>query len=412
MSPPVRARRIPRPGRCLLLAALLVCFVGCQNSDTPGGGQEPVPPSFDPVVFPHQKQTRRTDGSQKRRLDDDVAGWKEKWELAARYAAGGFDNEALQVLDMALAHDPPAEWAARMRALKTSLRMRRAEEVLLRVEARATRDYVAFLTPIDFVIRFRNVSAEVITFLAPQAGATDVSPSAMSLDITRRDRDIYATQLKRGWNQTVFLQRPGAAPIRIPPGGTHEMPVRIPADDVGPPIPGLRVIEVAGTLRPTRLRKGTEARTVRVPIRAGRVVVLPDGYEPLVADPLASMDTATRTVAPTHLLVATEFVPPRRRADAVTILARALAEGHPSLRRAALGGLALLRERAVGEPLRPLAAPLMAALKRAPERSDALMAALSTVTGLRLAPDPRLWHDWWRREAGRRTAVSPVGEAK
>lgn len=406
VHPPVR----PAVRAACLVTVLALGWPGCSSAETPGRGTGPEPPSFEPIVFPHQNPGRRQDLGERRLPAEDLAGWKEKWELASRYAAGGYDEEALQILDAALAHDPPAEWAARMRALKTSLRMRRAEEHLLRVEARGTRDYVPFQTAIDFVIRFRNVSREEIVFLAPEPGALDVSPSAMTLEITRRDRDVYATEFKRGWNQTVFLQRPGAPPIRIPPGGVHEVPVRIPAEDVGPPLPGLRVIQVGGILRPTHLRKGGEGRTVRVPIRAGRVVALPGGYEPLVADPLGSMRTATRTVAPIHLLIATEFVPPRRAHEAMDLLARALAEGHPSLERAALGGIALLRERAVGDPLRPLAAPLMDALRRAPGRSDALMKGLRRLTGLVLAPDPRLWQDWWRREAGRRTAVAAAGE--
>jgi hypothetical protein len=93
------------------------------------------------------------------------------------------------------------------------------------------------------------------------------------------------------------------------------------------------------------------------------------------------------------------------------LLAQALAEGHPAMTRAAHGGLALLRERAIGEPLVPFARPLMDALTRSPRRSEAILEALSTVSGVRLAPDPRLWQDWWRREAERRTAIAPRPES-
>ena len=285
-----------------------------------------------------------------------------------------------------------------MRALKTNLQMRRAEEVLLRVEARARRDYVRFQTDVDFVIRLRNVSDKVVTLMAPQPGSPS-SPTAVILEIKRLDRDIYATELERSWSQTLFLNKPGDEPVRIRPGRFHEFPVRIPAAEVGPPISGLRVVEVGGHVRPTRLKKGDAWRTVRLRVRPGRAVVLPDGFEPLVDRPLASMRTAAETVSPIHLLLATEFVPSSRRPEAVAILADALAGGHASLHRAALGGLGVLREQAVGAPLRPFVRPLIEALERSPGRADAVMEGLSTVTGERFAPDPRFWRDWWHRES-------------
>jgi hypothetical protein len=312
---------------------------------------------------------------------------------------------------MALSQNPPGEWIERMRALKTSLQARRAGEVLLRVSVRPQKDYIAFDTGVDLVLRFRNVSDQVVTLLAPEAGSAS-SPSAVTLEISRSDRDIYAAEFRRSWSQTVFVNNYGDPPVVIPPGGHYDFPVRIPASEVGSPVAGLRVIEVGGTMRPTRLQKGGAWRTVRLAVRPGRVVALPNGFEPLVERPLHSMRTAVETVAPIHLLVATEFVPSERRAEAVAILARALAEGDPSLQRAALGGLSLLRERSVGEPLRPLAAPLVDVLVRTPRRSDVVMLALSTLTGVRLAPDVRLWEDWWRREADRRTKITPRDDSK
>lgn len=404
-------------GLCLVLMGLAACAnrAGTEGSedDAAADGQSggPVAPSFDPVVFPNQK-VRKGGGSvaDKRLLPPDDSGWMEKWQLASQYAAGGYEEQALQVLNGALSQSPPDPWGTRMRALKTSMRVHKAETVLLRVDARGVKDYVSFGADVDFVIRLRNVSNRKITLLAPVAAGALASPSALMLEINRRDRDIYATELSRRWNRTVFILRPGDAAIEIPSGGVHEIPVRVPAQALGDPITGLRVIELGGMLRPTRFRLAGERRTVRLPIRVGRVIALPEGSQRLVADPLGAMHKAIETVAPAHLLIACEFVPPNRRVEAVEILAQALADGHRGLKRAAVAGLSLLRERAVGDRLGPLIYPLMLRLEDTPGRVDPLMEALAVLSGMRFAPDPRLWKDWWRREATLRTTLQPLEE--
>jgi len=365
-------------------------------------------PSHDPVVWGRGREAGRApaDSQDRREVGDDAAGWSEKLELARRYAAGGYDEQALQILDAALAQKPPSAWAGKLRGLKTSLRVRHAQEALLRVDARGRKDYVTFGEPIDLVIRLRNVSAETISFLPPGEDEDRSSPSALMLELTRRDRDIHATELRRTWNETVYLQHDGEAAIRIPAGGSYDIPVRIAAEAAGPPLAGLRTIDVTGTLRPTRMRQGSEPLTVRLPIRRGRVMVLPRGFEPLTIDPLRSMGAAIDAVAPAHLLIATEFVPSTRRPAAVALLTRALEKGHPALYRAALGGLDLLREQAAGRPLAPLARPLMTTLGAAPERPEALMEGLSTLTGVRLAADPRLWQEWWRRAGTQQKTIT------
>jgi hypothetical protein len=394
----------------LVLAAMIAG--GCSGAGAAGqAGQEPVAPSFEPIHFAKTGHGGGADRQERRTPAEDAAGWQEKWDLASRYAAGGYDEAALQVLDAALAVGPPAPWGKRLRDLRSSLVVRRAEETLLRVEARGVKDYVAFGQDVDFVLRLRNVSPEVVTLLAPPTEGARASPSAFVLTITRRDRDVHATRLTRRWTRTVFLLQPGAPPIHIPPGGTYDFPVRIPAESAGGPLAGLRTLEVGGTFRPTRLRRGAKRRQVRLPIRPGRVVALPGGFEPLAADPLGSMRRAIDAVAPEHLLVATEFVRADRRAAAVTLLAEALGRGHPVLYRAALGGLDLLRARAAGQPLAPLVAPLMRELDRSPERAEAIMEGLGTVSGAHVAPDPRLWREWWRRESGRHAAVPATEDA-
>ncbi|MDJ0974783.1 MAG: hypothetical protein QNJ98_10020 [Planctomycetota bacterium] len=406
----MRTRRSPsaKPKALVAILAALLC-VACQNDGTGGDAQEPIAPSHEPIEFPNPLKKSDAIGVDERPLTDAEAGWKEKWELARRYAAAGYDTEALQIIDAALSQQPTDPWGTRLRALRTSLRMRKTEQELVRAEVRPDRDYVLFGRRVDLVIRIHNVSPDPIVLLPPQAEATGraaTSPSAVVLELERKDRDVSATELGRKWTQTLYLQGADGAPVRIPPGGVHVQPARIPPSDVGPAISGFRSLEIGGTFRAPRLQVGDTQRSVRVPLRGTRVAVLPRGYEPLAEDPLGSLAQAVDTVAPVHLLVATEFVPSGQRVEAVGILARALGEGHESLRRPAHGALRLIRDRSVGRPVGPLAQPLMDALARWPSRKQAIMEGLRAVTGVDVPPDVRLWHDWWRRATSARTSVA------
>ncbi len=388
----------------VVLASVALGAAGCTGANPrepddnlPRAG-EPIAPSFEPIVFPNPgAKGRGLPG----RVSDDVSvpeaerGWQEKLRLASGYAEGGYADEALEVIRQTLAMNPPADWAARFRGLRSSLKVREVEMTLLRADVRGDRDYVPFQTDVDWDVRIRNVSDHDVVL----AASGDASPAALVMRIVRRDLDIYAAELKREWTQTVFLQEPGGAPIVIPPGGMHVQRVRVPATDVGAPISGLRILEVGGTLRGT-LGGSEEGRAgVMLPLRPGRVVVLPDGFEPLTRDPVGSMATAREAVAPPHFLVAAEFVPAGRVADAVREVATTLEAGDPVLRTAALGALTLLAERAAGRPLAPLARPLLDALERTPSRSRSLMEALTILSHTHRPPDPRFWQEWGRRLA-------------
>lgn len=417
----------PRSPRSVPLAQWLavvlavVLSLGCQG--TPGeeaetaidspDGDGPVAPSHDPIVFPNPTKKANDVSSEDRPLDDEEAGWREKLELAQRYAKAGFDDEAITIIEAALDQEPREPWGSRLRGLKTTLRMRKTAQELIRAEVRSERDYVTFGQHIDITIRLTNVSPEMLVIRAPQTpgtGESAVSPTAVTLELNRKDRDITASEVKRTWTQTLYLQETDGGVIRIPAGGRYEHRARIPASDVGDALSGFRSLEISGTVRTSRMMVGDTERPVRVPLRRARISIVPRGYEPLAEDPLGSMQRAAEAVSPVHLLVATEFVPPSRRIEAVQVLARALGEGHASLERACLGALSLIRDRSVGRPVAPLAQPLMDALARWPRRKRAIMAGLSAATGVEIAPDVRLWHDWWRRATSARTSVEAGGE--
>ncbi len=401
----------------LLLLGLTIALGSCAPPQRLADGSElvatvdPIPPSFEPIVIPHPDaaQLGRAGMVQEtREVDEADAGWREKYQLASGYAAGGFDEEALDVIRRTLALQPPPQWGDRFRTLRAGLKVRRLESDLLRVDARGGRDYVPFATAIDWRIRIRNVSRREVVFRPPVGGYAASSPSALSLTMLRRDLDIYAAELRRTWNQTVFLCAAEQGEIRIQPGETYEQPVRVPAEDVGAAISGLRILQLGGTLRATLEGVDGEPESVSLPIRPGRVVVVPEGYEPLVLDPLGSMRTAVDTVAPTHLLVASEFVRRGQGVQAIEVTADALGRGEAALRTAALGALGLLRERLAGTPLRPAARPLIEQLELRPARAEALMEGLMMLSDESVPADPRLWRDWWRRLEGKGRTVPPL----
>jgi hypothetical protein len=282
---------------------------------------------------------------------------------------------------------------------------------VLRVDVRGLQDYVPFGHDVDLVVRLRNVGTQDVVIRPPTGSGPDaVSGSTLVLSITRRDRDVYAAEMSRRWSQSVPLLAEGGDELRIAPESAYEVPVRIPAEEAGQPLSGLRVLEVGGDLRAGRIEAGLEEPFGRIPIRPGRVVVVPGNYEPLAADPLGSIRKAALAVAPIHLLVATEFLPPASRPEAMTAFAEILATGSPDLRAAVLNAIHLLRQAAMGSPVRPLARPLIEAIEVHPERTAALAEGLTALTGVSLPYDARLWVDWWRRELSGPVRLVPSDE--
>ena len=94
----------------------------------------------------------------------------------------------------------------------------------------------------------------------PDGGGPEaVSGSTLVLTMKRTDRDIYAAELSHSWTQNVPLLAPGAQELRIPTDGVHEIRVRVPAEEVGDAIAGMKVLDLSGELR------------------AGKILVAPNG---------------------------------------------------------------------------------------------------------------------------------------
>ena len=58
----------------------------------------------------------------------------------------------------------------------------------------------------------------------------------------------------------------------------------------------------------------------------------------------------------------------------------------------------------------PLIYPLMVRLDDTPDRADALMEALGLMSQERIAPNPNLWKEWWRRAATERTLIEATAD--
>jgi hypothetical protein len=364
------------------------------DASTEGGVGDPV--------YRRVATDRKTDDPNsrcRRAVAEDDAFWEEKLATARSEAAAGSDDLAYEMIASTLRLEPPEPWAGRFKSLRVELKARQLDTDVLRVDARGERDYVPFGEDVVVVLRLRNVGTrEVVVWPPGGAGQDETSGAAFSLSISRRDVDVYAAEMRRSWTQLVPIVTAGTGELRIPPEGVHEVRARVPASDAGDTLAGVRVLELGGTLRAGRIDAGLGEPLGRVPVRPGRILVLPRNYEPLAADPVGSIRKAVAASAPVHVLVAAHFVSPEERPEAVQALGQALVAGAPELGPAALAALRAIRRDAAGTPLRPLAAPLMEALASRPPREGDVMEGLVALTGLPLAPDARLWEDWWRRE--------------
>jgi hypothetical protein len=371
-----------------------------------GGVTSAVDPtlSAEPIVMPRPGRGPapvEDDGRSRRRVGEDDAFYREKFDVAHAAAQSGDDETALALIAAALSLDPPVEWADRLRGLRQTVKARHLELDVVRADARGVRDYVVFDQDVDFVVRVRNLGRRDLVVQAPAVAApgeaSEVSGSVLALSIERRDRDIYAAELVRSWTQVVPLVVAGQPDLVVPPEGSHEVQVRVPAAEAGPALSGLRVLTVSGDLRLTGASVGVAEPVSRIPIRAGRVVALPRNYEPVAAEPLHSLRRALGAAAPVHVLVAAEFLPSSDRPAAAQALADALAAGDEALAPSIGSALALLRERAGERGVVPLAEPFVRRMRTHPAREAHLAEGLNVLTGVSLAPDVRLWEDWWRR---------------
>jgi hypothetical protein len=369
----------------------------------------PLPPSIDPLRVPVSHRGGKTnpaDTSSRRAAQEDDAFFAAKLEAARDEIAAGHEEQALEILGAVMKLDPPPPWDGRVRALRLELRERQVGVDAVRVDARGERDYVPFDTDVDLVLRVRNVGTCDLVIRAPEGdGPGAVSGSTFVLTIQRLDRDVFGAELRRSWTQTVPLVTAETGALRIPPETSHEVRVRMPAEDAGGAFSGVRTLVVAGELRAGKIECGYAEPLGKVAIRPGRVLALPRGFEPIAADPLGSLGKAIRATAPIHVLIAAEFLPASGRVEAMRTIADGIATGEPALLPALLNAVRTIRRAATGERLQPLAEPLIFALRGHAERAEDLMEGLTALTGVSLAPDARLWEDWWRREVRSDAAV-------
>src|SRR5262245_33913958 len=147
MTPPWHhGGMLRRPSLLAVIALSRAWGAGCQGSLTGAKAKEepktdcwgrrerdpkdePLPPSFEPIVLPRPgAKAAPTDEAglrEKREADAADAGWQEKVLLVKELVGSGEDEQALTIVNAALATEPPAPWAARLRELKQEGRHRR-----------------------------------------------------------------------------------------------------------------------------------------------------------------------------------------------------------------------------------------------------------------------------------------------
>lgn len=272
------------------------------------------------------------------------------------YLREDFD-ECLATVRDCLSRGVPADVDRELRTLQYDAKRRLVNRKVLRARALPVRDVVAMGEPGEVDLLLRNL-APVEVRIPRTVG--DSSPSSFFLDVVRQDWDVYGNVRSESRKETLPL----AEDVVLPPGGEKRIRWSVETPEPERRHLGFTILRVGGVLHPAGITVGSEPLYAGVELETGEVRAFPPGFEPLAADPLASLGKAWRLGAREHLLVAAGLVAP---AD---------------------------RDRAVGE--------LVSFLGE--DRSPAtvtVMGALRLLTGLSFANRPEGWIEWWQGRDGR-----------
>jgi hypothetical protein len=143
--------------------------------------------------------------------------------------------------------------------------------------------------------------------------------------VTREDRDVYGNVKSSEFT----LRAPVEEDLDVPPGGEREVHVTIGADLVALRHEGFSVFRIGGTFRPVAVRVGDTEFYDALPVEPALVRVFQKGWEPMAADPLASLRRAVSKRSPPHVLVATELLAATEREEARRVLLEATKKDRP-----------------------------------------------------------------------------------
>jgi hypothetical protein len=186
---------------------------------------------------------------------------------------------------------------------------------------------------VPLVIRIENLTGAPISIPRREGGS---STALFVLKISREDYDVFGN--RRASEFTV--RAPLEEDVEVPAGGNREAHVVIGRDLMRIEHQGFTVLTVEGQLRPIAIRVGDSEFFDALPIDPASVRIFLAGWEPLAADPVASLRRAIAKRSPPHVLTATELLAPTERETGRALL-RAAAEADPPL--AAVCSAALAR---------------------------------------------------------------------
>ncbi|MCG3135871.1 MAG: hypothetical protein HMLKMBBP_03647 [Planctomycetes bacterium] len=251
---------------------------------------------------------------------------------------------ALAAANRALASSPPDDIAERLRAVRAKARGAVVAEKVMELRAVPEKDAVASGEPVPVRVVLRNLSNAPVDVPRRDGKSSD---ALFVLEIEREDWDVFGN--RRASSFTV--RAPLRADVDLPPGGEREAHVTIDASLLEVKHQGFSVMRIGGVLRPVVVRIGDSEFFDALPVEPALVRVFLPGWEPLAADPVASLRRAIQKRSPAHVLTATELVAAAERGEARRLLAEA-ADADPPLAGVCRAALARLDALETGPPPR------------------------------------------------------------
>lgn len=312
-----------RTARALLLSraaaascCALLLLAGCVTKITDLPKEGPI--DAKPVVIPAAPGVVRADPeSPEKRAAAEAA-----LALAENAWRSGDALSALAICNQAARDGLPADLAERFQALRAKARNSIVASRVVRLHAIPKKDAVAAGEDVPLIIRIENLTGVPISIPKKEGGS---SIALFVLKIAREDYDVFGN--RRASEFTV--RAPLEEDVEIPAGGSREAHVVIGKDLMRIEHQGFTVLRVEGQLRPIAIRVGDSEFFDALPIDVATVRIFLAGWEPLAADPVASLRKAIAKRSPPHILTASELLAATERAAGRTILRDAAAADPP-----------------------------------------------------------------------------------
>ena len=242
---------------------------------------------------------------------------------------------AMAIATRALREGVPPGFEAPLRALRTQAREALLDRQVARLSVLPELDAVTDGTPIRAQVRVRNLSSAPLTV---PATAGDSSASQVVVEIVREDWDLYGNVRTTEHNLRVPLR----ADLVVPPGGSADGLVEVPAERTRLTHTGFSVLRIGGHLRAVAIRVGATEFFDALDLEPAHVRVFMSGWEQLAPEPLVALELALAKRSPPHVLTCVELLAPGERAHARNLLLAA-AEADPPLAFVCHAGAARLK---------------------------------------------------------------------